>query len=115
MPEKNGAGKLTGRGGGVDGASPMETAATPTTMNPSKGATQATQDEFLTVDEAAAILKTSRSSLYRHIDEGKVGGWFLLGDEIRFSRTLLIRWAEDEAVRSRRRRRRRRSRKDDSQ
>lgn len=71
------------------------------------------QEEFLTVDEAAVFLKTSRSTLYRHIDEGKVGGWFLLGDELRFSRTLLIRWAEDEAVRSRRRRRRRRSRKDD--
>lgn len=92
------------------GASPMENAATPTTMNPPGEAAQAPQDEFFTVDEAAAFLKTSRSSLYRHIDEGKVGGWFLLGDEIRFSRTLLIRWAEDEAGRSRRRRRRARKR-----
>ncbi|MFN3187479.1 MAG: helix-turn-helix transcriptional regulator [Nannocystaceae bacterium] len=31
------------------------------------------------MEEAAAFLKTSRSSLYRHIDEGKVSGWVPLG------------------------------------
>ena len=106
----HGAGRLTGTGGGVYGASPMEPATTASPVNLPEGAPQGPTDEFFTVDEAAAFLKTSRSTLYRHIDDGKIGGWFLLGDEIRFSRTLLIRWAEDEVGRSRRKRRRARKR-----
>ncbi len=66
------------------------------------------QDEYLTVDETARVLKMSRSKLYRLIEEGEIGGWFMLGDRRMFCRTALLRWVEEEVSKTARRVRRRR-------
>lgn len=68
-------------------------------------------EDVLTVADAAKILRTSRSTLYRLVAEGKVGGWFLLGGEIRFSREALLRWVSCQASGSQQARRRRGARK----
>ena len=66
------------------------------------------RDEYLTVDEAARVLKTSRSRIYRLIKSGEIGGWFMLGDRRMFCRTALLRWVEEEVSKTARRARRRR-------
>ena len=54
------------------------------------------QDDILTVDEAAAFLKISRTSLYRLIKAGEVP-CRRVGERWRFSRRILLEWVEDTA------------------
>lgn len=87
-------------GPGVPEVKPMDAATQETASEP--------QDEYLTVDETARVLKMSRSKLYRLIEEGEIGGWFMLGDRRMFCRTALLRWVEEEVSKTARRARRRR-------
>lgn len=47
----------------------------------------------LTVDEAAALLRVNRKTLYAAIDQGNVPGILRLGRTIRIARDALLEWA----------------------
>ncbi len=49
--------------------------------------------EFLTVDEAAALLRENRKTLYESIRLGQVPGVVHLGRTIRIRRTVLLGWS----------------------
>jgi excisionase family DNA binding protein len=49
--------------------------------------------EFLTVDEAAALLRVNRKTLYESIRLGQVPGVVHLGRTIRIRRTVLLGWS----------------------
>ena len=80
-------------------------------MSQEAGGPDVTGSDVLTVVEAAGLLKTSRSTLYRLVDRGEIGGWFYLGEELRFSREALVRWISCQASGSQLARRPRRARK----
>jgi excisionase family DNA binding protein len=48
--------------------------------------------EVLTVDEAAALLRVNRNTLYEAIKLGQVPGVARIGKTIRLSRAALIDW-----------------------
>ena len=48
--------------------------------------------EFLTVEEAAALLRVNRKTLYESIRLGQVPGVLHLGRSIRIRRAVLLRW-----------------------
>lgn len=47
---------------------------------------------FLTVEEAAALLRVNRKTLYESIRLGQVPGVVHLGRSIRIRRVVLLRW-----------------------
>ena len=53
--------------------------------------------EVLTVDEAAALLRVNRKSLYQAISLGKVPGVIKVGRVIRLSRVALESWMQNGA------------------
>ena len=59
-------------------------------MDPSSQPTSS----VLTVDEAAALLRVNRKSLYQAIRENKVPGVVRLGRVIRLSRAALESWMQ---------------------
>ncbi|MDB4285619.1 helix-turn-helix domain-containing protein [bacterium] len=61
----------------------------------SGGQPQLTNDDILTVDEAAAFLKISRPSIYRLIRAGEIP-CRRVGKRWRFSRRALLAWVERE-------------------
>lgn len=65
-----------------------------TTPNP--GAAPKAAD-VLTVDEAAALFRVNRKTLYQAIAEGKVPGAIKLGRAIRISRSALESWMQNRA------------------
>jgi excisionase family DNA binding protein len=52
----------------------------------------ASAPEFLTVEEAAALLRVNRKTLYESIRLGQVPGVLHLGRSIRIRRVVLLRW-----------------------
>jgi excisionase family DNA binding protein len=48
--------------------------------------------EFMTVEEAAALLRVNRKTLYESIQLGQVPGVLHLGRSIRIRRVVLLRW-----------------------
>nr|WP_071898369.1 helix-turn-helix domain-containing protein [Cystobacter ferrugineus] len=48
--------------------------------------------EFLTVDEAAALLRVNRKTLYESIRRGEVPGVLHLGRSVRLRRSVLLSW-----------------------
>ncbi len=52
------------------------------------------QDEVLTIDELAAYLKVSKSTLYKLVQEGKIPGQ-KVGKHWRFHRDVIQRWLTD--------------------
>ena len=48
-------------------------------------------DEILTLDEAASFLKLSKRTLYYHVERGSIP-FFKAGRLIRFSRQALLGW-----------------------
>lgn len=48
-------------------------------------------DQVLTIDELAAYLKVSKSSLYKWLTQGKIPGQ-KLGKHWRFSKPVIDRW-----------------------
>lgn len=52
----------------------------------------ASAPEFLTVEEAAALLRVNRKTLYESIRLGQVPGVLHLGRSIRIRRGVLLRW-----------------------
>ncbi len=52
----------------------------------------ASAPEFLTVEEAAALLRVNRKTLYESIRLGQVPGVIHLGRSIRIRRVVLLRW-----------------------
>lgn len=50
---------------------------------------ESTPIEFLSVDEAAALLRVNRKSLYQAIDRGEMPGVIKLGRTIRIRRSAL--------------------------
>lgn len=61
--------------------------------NSSSPATPAAPDT-LTVDEAAALLRVNRKTLYQAIAEGKIPGAIKIGRVIRISRSALESWMQ---------------------
>jgi excisionase family DNA binding protein len=53
--------------------------------------------EVLTVDEAAAILRVNRKTVYDSINRGEVPGVLRLGKTIRLSRAALLSWVRGSA------------------
>ncbi|PTL79769.1 helix-turn-helix domain-containing protein [Vitiosangium sp. GDMCC 1.1324] len=51
-----------------------------------------TGPEFLTVDEAAALLRVNRKTLYESIRRGEVPGAVHLGRSVRLRRSVLLSW-----------------------
>jgi excisionase family DNA binding protein len=49
---------------------------------------------FLTVDEAARLLRVNRKTLYDAVRAGEVPGVVRLGRSIRIGRDALLRWME---------------------
>ncbi|WP_245919727.1 helix-turn-helix domain-containing protein [Melittangium boletus] len=49
--------------------------------------------EFLTVDEAAALLRVNRKTLYESIRRGGVPGVLHVGRSIRIRRSVLLGWS----------------------
>ncbi|WNG34819.1 helix-turn-helix domain-containing protein [Archangium violaceum] len=48
--------------------------------------------EFLTVDEAAVLLRVNRKTLYESIRRGEVPGAVHLGRSVRLRRSVLLSW-----------------------
>lgn len=51
-------------------------------------------EQVFTIDELAAYLKVSKSSLYKWLTQGKVPGQ-KIGKHWRFSRVVIDRWLEN--------------------
>lgn len=66
-----------------------------TRIAPSAGISSSTP-EFLTVTEAAALLRVDRKTLYEAIERGKLPGVFRVGRCIRIRRDLLLACAGTE-------------------
>ena len=49
--------------------------------------------EFLTVDEAAALLRVNRKTLYESIRRGAVPGTVHVGRSVRLRRSVLLSWS----------------------
>jgi excisionase family DNA binding protein len=66
----------------------------------------ATAPEFLTVDEAAALMRVNRKTLYESIRLGQVPGVIRIGKALRIRRDALLEWSaskgRDSALGSRR-------------
>lgn len=58
-----------------------------------------TTDDVMTIDELAAYLKLSKSTLYKLAQEGKVPGQ-KVGRHWRFHRGVIDRWLGDRKARS---------------
>lgn len=54
--------------------------------------------EFLTVEEAAALLRLNRNTLYEVIKAGEAPWAKLLGKQVRISRAALLKWFEQTTV-----------------
>ncbi len=48
--------------------------------------------EFLTVEEAAALLRVNRKTLYESVKRGLVPGVLHVGRSIRIRRSVLLKW-----------------------
>jgi excisionase family DNA binding protein len=48
--------------------------------------------EFLTVDEAATLLRVNRKTLYESIRRGEVPGTIHVGRSVRLRRSVLLSW-----------------------
>lgn len=67
-------------------------------------ATPAALSDFLTVDEAAVLLRVSRNTLYEVIRSGEAPWARTIGRVVRISRIGLLKWFEQGAPAPRRRR-----------
>lgn len=56
---------------------------------------QTDEDQILTIDELAAYLKVSKSTLYKLVQEGKVPGQ-KVGRHWRFRRLTIDRWLDSD-------------------
>jgi excisionase family DNA binding protein len=64
--------------------------APPTTCEGSRTAPPGTEAPFLTVDEAAALLRINRKTLYEAVSAGSVPGVIRFGRVIRINRAALL-------------------------
>lgn len=59
-------------------------------------------DEILTVEEVASLLKLHVQTVYRKIEQQELPGMFRLGEDnkaIRFSKRVILEWINKEASR----------------
>jgi len=63
----------------------------PSLPTPSEAGSNA--PEFLTVDEAAALLRVNRKTLYESVKRGLVPGVLQIGRSIRIRRSVLVGWS----------------------
>lgn len=67
-------------------------------MNPTPPDRQQEAPEFLTVEEAAALLRVNHKTLREAIRRNDVPGVVRLGRTLRINRTALVEWARGSAV-----------------
>ena len=73
------------------------------TMKPTPAAPTPFEDEVLTVEEVAALLKLTANTIYARTLKGEIPGAFRIGEgeqpPLRFSKRVVLEWIHKEASR----------------
>ena len=54
--------------------------------------------QFLTVDEVASLLRTSRKAIYAMVERGQVPGVIRVGRRLLFRRDVLVDWLDQKSA-----------------
>jgi excisionase family DNA binding protein len=74
--------------------SPLELAISPEPGQPHNDDREAPNEPFLSVDEAAALLRVNRKTAYEAVKTRRMPGVVRLGRIIRIRRDALLRWGQ---------------------